>query len=81
MHILIAAITFAAVWAWAVAHQLIIGYVVAVLIERLPPPDVASGKFYVYFYSVVQVFAANTKRSQDAVASVRTTKPVAPPTS
>ena len=75
MHILIATLTAAAVWAWAVAHQLIIGYVFAVLIERLPPPDSTSGKFYAYAYSVLQVFAANTKRSQDAVVVARTPKP------
>jgi hypothetical protein len=57
----------AGLWAWAVAHQLAVGWVVAVLIERLPPPDAQSGKIYTYIYSVLQVFAANTRRSWDAV--------------
>lgn len=75
MHILIATLTLAAAWAWAVAHQLAIGWVIAVLIERLPPPDATSGKVYVYVYGVLQVVAANTKRSQDAVTVARTQKP------
>jgi hypothetical protein len=75
MHFLIAAITLAALWAWALAHQLAIFWVGSVLIERLPPPDANSGKFYAYCYSVIQVFAANIKRSQDAVVVARTPKP------
>ncbi len=63
-------VTLAILWAWAVAHQLVIAYVIAVMIERLPPPDATSGKFYAYVYSVLQVFAANSKRAQDAVAVV-----------
>ena len=65
-----AIITTVTAWAWIVAHQLAIGWVMAVLIERLPPPDATSGKLYAYIYSVLQVFAANTKRSQDAVTVV-----------
>jgi hypothetical protein len=64
----LAVVATAALWAWAVAHQLLIAYVVAVLIERLPPPDDKSGKFYSYVYSVLQVFAANSRRAQDAIA-------------
>ena len=67
-HLILAAATAAALIAWATAHQIVLYYVVSVLIERLPPPDVASGKFYTYVYSVAQVFVANTKRAQDAVS-------------
>ena len=70
MNVLLAALTAAAVWVWLTAHQIFIAYVVAVLIERLPSPDATSGKFYAYIYSVLQVFAANTKRAQDAVTVV-----------
>lgn len=75
MHILIATLTLAVAWAWVVAHQLLVNWFINVLIERLPPPDATSGKFYTYVYSVLQVLAANTKRSQDAVAAARTPKP------
>ena len=70
MHIFLTMVVAATIWAWALAHQLVIAYVVAVLIERLPPPDDKSGKFYAYVYSVLQVFAANSKRAQDAVAVI-----------
>jgi hypothetical protein len=62
MHFIIATLTFAAVWAWAVAHDLAIYYVVAVLIEQLPTPATNGNKFYAYFYNVIQVLAANWKR-------------------
>jgi hypothetical protein len=65
--IVIAVLTWAAVWAWTVAHQLIIWWVVSVLIEQLPPPTPTSNAFYRYFFSVVQVLAANLKRTTDAV--------------
>jgi len=68
---LLALATAAALYAWALAHQLVIAYVLAVMIERLPPPDATSGKFYAYVYSVLQVFAANSKRAQDAIAVVQ----------
>ena len=75
MNTLLAVLTLAAVWAWVVAHQVAVYFVLSVLIERLPPPDATSSKFYAYFYSVVQVLAANTKRSQDAVTTARNSKP------
>jgi hypothetical protein len=65
-----AVLTTVAAWAWIQGHQILLCYVGAVLIERLPPPDSKSGKFYGYVYSVLQVFAANTKRSQDAVTTI-----------
>lgn len=71
MATLLAVITFAALWAWTLAHQVAIAWVFAVLIERLPPPDQASGKVYTYVYGVLQFVAANTRRSQDAVATRR----------
>jgi len=74
MHILIATLTFAALWAWAFAHQLIIKWVWDSLVERLPPPDENSSKVYAYIYSVLQFFSANTKRTQDAVTVVRAPK-------
>ena len=75
MHILIAALVAAGIWAWAVAHQLLIAYIYAGLVERLPPPDSTTGKVYAYIYSVAQFSAANTKRLQDAVTIARTAKP------
>jgi hypothetical protein len=76
VHTLIAAITFAILWAWVVAHQLALYYIFAVLIEQMPPPDETSGKFYKWFYAVVQVFAANLRRTKDA-AQLPTTVPPA----
>ena len=65
----LAVVATAALWTWAMAHQLVIGWVLAALIERLPLPDDKSSKFYAYFFSVVQFFlAANTRRAQDAIA-------------
>ena len=67
----LAVVTGAALWGWAVGHQLVIGWVLAAMIERLPLPDDKSSKFYAYFFSIVQFFlAANTRRAQDAVAVV-----------
>jgi len=79
MHILLGAIVATALWAWAVAHQLLIAYIYAGLVERLPPPDSTTGKVYAYFYSVAQFSAANTKRLQDAVAVIH--KPADSPSS
>lgn len=70
----LAMVSIAVLWVWAVTHQLVIAYVIAVMIERLPPPDEKSSKFYAYIYSVLQVFAANSRRAQDAIAAV-TKKP------
>jgi hypothetical protein len=61
--------------AFLVAHQLIIFYLFAGAVERLPAPDATSSKQYAYAYSLLQFIAANTKRSQDAVAVARTPKP------
>jgi hypothetical protein len=66
MHYLIAALTFSAVWAWAVAHQLAIGWVVAVGIDQLPVPQKPYG-FYAWFFGVVQVLAANLNRGKRGV--------------
>lgn len=60
-------ISLAVVWAWIVAHQLGLYFILAVLIEQLPPPVQTTNALYRYFYSVVQVLAANFKRSSDAV--------------
>jgi hypothetical protein len=60
-------LTWAVIWAWAVGHQLVIWWVVSVLVEQLPPPVQTSNAFYRYFYSVIQVFAANLRRTKDAV--------------
>jgi hypothetical protein len=75
MHTLIAVITAAAAWAWIVANKLTIYYFYSAAVERMPPPDVTSGKAYTWVYSFLQVTAANTRRTQDAVAVVTTQKP------
>jgi len=67
MHNLLAIATTAGVWAFVVAHQLAAFYAACVLIEQLPPPDATSSALYKYVYSVMQIFAANWKRSKDAV--------------
>lgn len=67
------------IWAWVMAHQLTVAYVVAVLIERLPPPTNNSSQLYAYIYSVLQVFAANSKRAQDAVKAAQTPADVQKP--
>jgi hypothetical protein len=56
-------------WSWVTSHWLVIYYVFAVLIEELPTPTPQSGGFYKYFYAVIQIFAANIRRSKDAVAT------------
>lgn len=72
MHYLIAMITAAAVWAYAVKYQLVLGYFGAVLIEQMPPPDQTSSKFYKYVYAVTQIFGANLRRFKDAVVVKKT---------
>jgi len=54
-------------WAFVVAHQLAAFYIACVLIEQLPPPDGTSTALYKYVYSVLQIFAANWRRTKDAV--------------
>jgi hypothetical protein len=61
------------IWLWIVAHQLEVYYVLAVLIEQLPPPTATSNAVYRYVYGVIQILAANWRRSKDAVL------PPAPP--
>ena len=67
MHLLLAALTAAAVWAWIVGHQLVLYYIFSVLIEQMPPADANSSKFYRYAYSVIQILAANLRRTKDAI--------------
>ena len=67
LHVLLTVITAAVLWAWAVKYQLVLAYIGAVLIEQMPPPDQSTGKFYKYSYSVLQIFAANLRRTKDAV--------------
>jgi len=64
---LLAVVVAVGMWAWAVSHQVIIYYVVAGMIEQLPPPDSTSGKTYVYIYGILQMVAANWRRTKDAV--------------
>jgi len=68
MHTLLAVISAAAAWAWVVANKLTIYYFYSAAVERMPPPDATSGKIYVWAYSFLQVTAANTRRTQDAVS-------------
>ena len=72
---LAAFIATAGVWAWVIAHQLILYYVFSVLIEQLPPPTDQSGAFYKYAYSVIQILAANLRRTKDAVTTPAAPKP------
>jgi hypothetical protein len=55
------------IWAFLVAHRLEIWFVFSVLMEQLPPPTATSSGVYKYFYSVLQVFAANWSRAKNAV--------------
>lgn len=66
-NMLLAFIITVALWAWTVAHQALLLWIYSAMIERLPLPDSSSGKVYTYIFSVLQFFAANTLRSQDAV--------------
>ena len=61
MNIIVAALTLAAAWAWAVAHQLIFGWLFAVAVDNLPAPQKPYG-FYAWFFGVTQMLAANLKR-------------------
>jgi hypothetical protein len=76
MNYLFAVLTMSAAWMWLVAHQLVIGWVVAVLLEQMPEPGPTSGGFYRYFYGVVQFIAANWKRTKAALFT-----PPVPPSS
>ena len=61
MHFLIAALTFAAVWAWAVAHQAVLFWIFAAAVDQLPAPQTANS-FYAWFFGVLQFLAANITR-------------------
>ena len=67
MNMLLATITMAGVWAWTVAHQLIIGWIVAVMIDQLPAPAQNGNAFYRWFFGVVQYLAANLTRGTKGV--------------
>lgn len=73
IHWMLAAITFSMLWVWAVAHQLIIGWIGAVMIDQMPAPQKAYG-FYAWFFGVTQVLAANLKRSKLGVQGALQTK-------
>jgi hypothetical protein len=78
MSYLLATITVAIAWAWVVGHQLVIGWMGAVLIEQMPEPDHTSGKLYRYFYGVVQFIGANLKRMKGSF--LMAVPPAVPPT-
>jgi hypothetical protein len=54
--------TLGIIWQFILAHELITAYVVAVLIDNLPPPG--ANPFYRYFFGVIQIFAANLTRAK-----------------
>ncbi len=60
-------ISFAVVWAWAVAHQLVLYYFASVAVDQLPAPGPQSNGFYKWFFGVAQVAAANWNRGKRGV--------------
>lgn len=62
MHTVLAAIATVAIWAFLIAHKLLIYYALSVMIGELPMPDATSGKFYRWFFGVANAFAANLRR-------------------
>lgn len=59
-------IAWSVVWTFTVAHQLIICWLIAVMIDRLPAPQNPYG-FYAWFFGVTQVLAANLTRGKMGV--------------
>jgi uncharacterized membrane protein YgcG len=60
-------LSFASVWAWAVAHQIVIYYFASVAIDQLPAPTSQSNGFYKWFFGVAQVAAANWNRGKRGI--------------
>lgn len=75
MHTLSSVIVAVGVGAWIVAHQLVIYYVLSTLVEQLPPPMQNGNVVYRYFYSVLQIFAANWARGLSSPKPPSTPKP------
>lgn len=65
--------TLNVIWQFIVAHQLITAYIVAVLIDNMPPP--ATNPFYRWFFGVTQVLAANLTRAKMGVQGTLAPKP------
>lgn len=51
------------IWHFIVTYQLALGWIIAVMIDQLPPP-INGNAFYKWFFGVVQVLAANVKRAK-----------------
>lgn len=76
-HELLALVTLAAVWTWAVAHQIFFYYLFAVGVDQLPAPKNSYG-FYAWMFGVLQVVAANINRGTRGVqGKLSTEKPPA----
>ena len=67
LHYILAAITFAVVWVWLVAHQIVIYAVFNAMVDQLPHPDANSSTAYRLFYALLQFIAMNLTRSKAAV--------------
>ena len=66
MTTLIAVITVTSMWAWAVAHQLVIYYFCSVAIDQLPKPS-GNNPFYTWFFGMLHLVAANWNRAKMGV--------------
>ena len=69
MTTLLALITFAALWAWAAAHQIVLYYILSVAIDQLPKPS-GNNAFYAWFFGFIQVIAANWNRAKMGVTQL-----------
>ena len=58
----LAFIWYAAVWSFIVTYQVFIYHFLCVAIDKMPAPDAQSGKFYRWFFGVMQYAAANYTR-------------------
>lgn len=59
--------TLTLLWQLIVSHDLIAAYILAVMIDKLPPATAASGGFYRWFFGVVQLLAANWERGKRGI--------------
>jgi hypothetical protein len=72
--LLLAVLSAASVYAWAIANKLAVKFVIDVCVGFLPMPDANSSKFYNWFFGVANFFSANLKRGAIGIGGAKDAK-------